>query len=236
MTPRTHLVTGAGAGIGAALAGLLSARGDRVVTLTRSDERAEEVRAVLGDRHDVRTCDLADLQQVAEVGAAVARDLGTLDSVVHCAGVVDLGAVADLDLAAWQRQLTVNLTAPAVLTSAVLPAVRAARGTVVMVNSTAGVTANAHWAAYAASKHGLRAFADALRAEEAAHGVRVTTVFPSRTATQMQAKVHLQEGRAYDEGLWMQPHSVAASVLHVLDLPADATMTELTIRTSPSPT
>ena len=81
------------------------------------------------------------------------------------------------------------------LTRVCLPALRAARGTVVFVNSGAGLVAHPQWSAYAASKHGLRALADALRAEEQEHGVRVTTVFPGRTATPMQQRVHEQEGK-----------------------------------------
>ena len=99
-----------------------------------------------------------------------------------------------------------------------------------VVNSGAGLTASATWSAYAASKFGIRAFADALRAEEQDHGVRVTTVYPSRTATPMQQKVHEQEGKVYDERLWIQPETVAATILHVLDLPPDATIPEVTIR------
>jgi short-subunit dehydrogenase len=117
-----------------------------------------------------------------------------------------------------------------VLTAPLLPALRAAGGTVVFVNSSAGLQAHARWSAYAASKFGLRALADSLRAEEAGTGVRVTTVFPSRTATPMQEKVHEQEGREYDASRWIQPATVAASVLHVLDLPHDATIPELVIR------
>jgi short-subunit dehydrogenase len=98
------------------------------------------------------------------------------------------------------------------------------------VNSSAGLVANAGWAAYAASKFGLRALADALRAEEAEHGVRVTTVFPSRTATPMQEKVHEQEGRTYDARRWIQPGTVVDTILHVLDLPGDATVPEVVIR------
>ena len=87
------------------------------------------------------------------------------------------------------------------LTRLCLPAVRAARGTVVFLNSGAGQVAHPHWSAYAASKFGLRALADSLRAEEQAHGVRVTTVYPGRTATPMQQKVHQQEGKDYDLSL-----------------------------------
>ena len=212
MTGRTHLVTGAGSGIGLELADRLAGRGDRVVRLTRD------------------VVDLADAVAVARWATDFVEELGRLDSLLHVAGTVDLGPVAELDLDVWQRHLAVNLTAPAVLTAHLLPALREARGTVVFVNSSAGLTANAQWSAYAASKFGLRALADSLRAEEAGNGVRVTTVFPSRTATPMQEKVHEQEGRTYDASRWLQPATVADSVLHVLDLPAGATIPELVIR------
>jgi short-subunit dehydrogenase len=124
----------------------------------------------------------------------------------------------------------VNLTAPAVLTAPLLPALRAAGGTVVFVNSSAGLTANAGWSAYAASKFGLRALADSLRAEEAGSGVRVSAVFPSRTATPMQERVHEQEGRTYDASRWLRPGTVVDAILQVLDLPPEATVPEIVIR------
>jgi NAD(P)-dependent dehydrogenase (short-subunit alcohol dehydrogenase family) len=153
--------------------------------------------------------------------------------VVHAAGVVDLGTVAELTTQEWRSQLEVNLLAPAVLTRLALPALRAARGTVVFVNSGAGLRANPGWSAYAASKFGLRALADALRLEEKEHGVRVTTVHPGRTATPMQEKVHAQEGAAYDAEDWIQPGTVVEVILHALDLPRDATVPDVTV--SPGP-
>jgi NADP-dependent 3-hydroxy acid dehydrogenase YdfG len=207
---KNHLVTGAGSGIGADLAARLEARGDRVIRLTR---------------------DVVDLADAPGVQAwASSLELDRLDSLHHVAGTVELGTVANLDLGQWQRQLDVNLTAPAVLTAALLPALRAARGTVVFVNSSAGLVANASWSAYAASKFGLRALADALRTEEAERGVRVTSIFPSRTATPMQQKVHEQEGTSYDPSRWIQPGTVTEAILHVLDLPVDATVPEITLR------
>lgn len=232
---RHHVLTGAGAGIGAALAQLLSDRGDRLVLLVRTPERAEELTARWGERHRFEVVDLADGAAVTAAGRRLAAELGEVSSLVHCAGVVDLGRVAELEASTWGNQLAVNLTAPALLTSAMMPALRAGRATVAFVNSTAGLVANAEWSAYAASKHGLKAVADALRAEESAHGLRVTTVFPSRTATGMQVKVHAQEGKEFNPDDWMSADTVAASLVHVLDLPLDATIPELTIRTSPSP-
>jgi len=222
----THLLTGAGSGIGAVLAERLLERGDELVLLARSTERAHDLRADL-PAAAVLVADLADATAVE----AVADQLpASLDSVVHAAGVVDLGPVASLPTDAWQSQLAVNLLAPAVLTRVALPALRAARGTVVFVNSGAGLVAHPQWSAYAASKFGLRALADSLRAEEQEHGVRVTTVFPGRTATAMQEKVHAQEGKAYDPSDWIDPGTVVDAILHVLDLPADATISDLTIR------
>jgi short-subunit dehydrogenase len=212
----THLVTGAASGIGRAVADRLAERGDRVLRLTRDE------------------VDLADLAAVSGWASDLAADLAErgdgLTSLLHVAGTVDLGTVAEANPATWQRHLAVNLAAPAVLTGPLLPALRAAGGTVVFVNSSAGLVANAGWSAYAASKFGLRALADSLRAEEAGNGVRVTSFFPSRTATPMQEKVHEQEGRTYDASRWLSPETVVDSVLHVLDLPAGATIPELVLR------
>ena len=101
------------------------------------------------------------------------------------------------------------------------------------VNSGAGLHANPEWSAYAASKHGLRALADSLRGEEKEHGVRVTSVYPGRTATPMQERVHEQEGKEYDAADWIRPETVADAILHVLDLPRDATIPDVTV--SPGP-
>ena len=170
--------------------------------------------------------DLADPDAVDGIRGIPER----LDSLLHVAGIVELSSVADLDARHLREQLDVNLVSPALLTRACLPAIRATQGIVVFVNSAAGLSAGTSWAAYAASKYGLRALADALRAEEMGNGVRVTTVFPSRTATPMQEKVHEQEGRTYDSSRWISPETVAATILHVLDVPRDATIPEVTVR------
>jgi short-subunit dehydrogenase len=222
------LVTGAGSGIGQAVADALHARGDHLVLLARNEWRAVDLRERY-NATDVRVADLADPGSLARI----VEDVETLDAVVHAAGVVQLGPVADLRVDDLTEQLTVNLVAPAALTKALLPALREARGTVVFVNSGAGLTAHPEWSAYAASKFGLRALADSLRAEEAAHGVRVTTIYPGRTATPMQEKVHQQEAKAYNADDWTTPGTVAATILHVLDLPTDATIPDLILRPAP---
>ena len=223
---RTFVVTGAGSGIGRIVAERLAARGDRLVLPVRSERRQGELHPDFPDA-DLVVADLADPARIPAVAEAAGP---RVDGVVHAAGVVTLGTVDELDEEAWRSQLEVNLLAPALLTRALLPALRAAGGTVVMVNSGAGRTAHPGWAAYAASKHGLKALADALRGEEQEHGVRVTTVYPGRVATSMQEKVHAHEGREYDAGDWIQPATVADAIVGVLDLGEDATLTDVTLR------
>ncbi|CAM3474187.1 SDR family oxidoreductase [Nocardioides dubius] len=226
MSQRRHLITGAGSGIGNRVARRLHERGDALLLLARDEARGGELAAEFPGAAVV-VGDLADPGSLAGIADRVE---GPLDSLVHVAGVVDLATVADVELGAWQHQLDVNLTSPALLTRELLPLLRTSRGTVVFVNSTAGLTANPSWAAYAASKFGLRAVADALRAEERANGVAVTTVYPSRTATPMQEQVHAQEGRPYDASEWSDADTVAATIVHVLDVPADSSINEVTVR------
>ena len=226
MSPKRHVITGAGSGIGSALAQRLADRGDELVLIARSDARAAEL-ADTFPRAQLLVADLADPGTLNGIGRQVD---GPVDTVLHVAGVVDLAPVERLRLAAWEEQVTVNLTAPAVLTRELLPHLRAARGTVVFINSSAGLAASAEWSAYAASKFGLRAFADSLRAEEIEHGVRVSTVYPSRTATPMQEKVHEQEGRTYDSSRWISAETVVDTIVHVIDLPGDATIPDVTVR------
>ena len=225
---RRHLITGAGSGIGAAVAQALHQRGDELWLLVRSEERAHQLSPAFPHAH-LLVADLTDPARLETVVHDAVLPM-ELDTLLHIAGVVELNLVAELPVAQIREQVDVNLVAPMVLTRLLLPALRARRGLVLIANSSAGITASANWSAYAASKFGIRAFADSLRAEESEHGVRVTTVYPSRTATPMQAKVHEQEGGEYDPSRWIQPDTVARSILHVIDLPGDATIPEMTIR------
>ncbi|WP_226028336.1 SDR family oxidoreductase [Streptomyces hyderabadensis] len=224
----THVITGAGSGIGAAVARRLHERGDEVVLHARDAGRAKELAAALPGAKTL----VGDLADPAKLSWALSHQAlpDRVDSLLHIAGVVDLGAVGDLTPKTWLHQLNVNLVAPAELTRLLLPQLRVAQGQVIFVNSGSGLNAHAGWAAYGASKHGLKALADALRQEEHANGVRVTSVYPGRTASPMQAKVHQQEGKEYDPEKWIDPESVATTILMALDLPRDAEVNDLTVR------
>ncbi|CAL9578740.1 SDR family oxidoreductase [Streptomyces sp. enrichment culture] len=224
----THVITGAGSGIGAAVARRLHERGDEIVLHARDAGRAKELAAALPGAKTL----VGDLADPAKLSWALSHQSlpDRVDSLLHIAGVVDLGAVGDLTPKTWINQLNVNLVAPAELTRLLLPQLRVAQGHVLFVNSGSGLNAHAGWAAYGASKHGLKALADALRQEEHGNGVRVTSVYPGRTASPMQAKVHQQEGKEYDPAKWIAPESVATTILMALDLPRDAEVNDLTVR------
>ncbi|MFD6431935.1 SDR family oxidoreductase [Streptomyces venezuelae] len=224
----THVITGAGSGIGAAVARRLHTRGDDLVLHARDAGRAKELAAEFPGAGTL----VGDLSDPDKLSWAFGHQSlpSRVDSLLHIAGVVDLGPVGDLTPKAWRHQLNVNLIAPAELTRHFLPQLRLAQGHVVFVNSGAGLNAGPEWSAYAASKHGLKALADSLRHEEHANGVRVTSVYPGRTASAMQVKVHQQEGKEYDASRWIDPESVATTIVMALDLPRDAEVNDLTVR------
>ncbi|MEU8538797.1 SDR family oxidoreductase [Streptomyces sp. NPDC048717] len=226
----THVITGAGSGIGAAVARRLHARGDELVLHARDAGRAKELAALFPGARTL-VGDLADPDRLSWAFSHQKMP-ERVDTLVHVAGVVDLGQVGELTPKAWHHQLNVNLIAPAELTRHFLPQLRVGKGHVVFVNSGSGLRANAEWSAYAASKHGLKALADALRLEEHGNGVRVTSVYPGRTATPMQAKVHQQQGaeEEYDPARWIDPESVATTIVMAIDLPRDAEVNDLTVR------
>lgn len=219
---------GPASGIGAAVARRLLERGDELVLLARDAGRAKELAAL----HPGARTLVGDLGNPDRLSWAFGQQPmpERLDSLLHIAGVVELGRIGDLTPKAWHFQLNANLIAPAELTRLLLPQLRVSKGSVVFVNSGAGLEAHAEWGAYAASKHGLKALADSLRHEEHGSGVRVTSVYPGRTASPMQAKVHQQEGKEYDPSRWIDPESVATTILLAIDLPRDAEINNLTVR------
>ncbi|GAA0249949.1 SDR family oxidoreductase [Actinomadura nitritigenes] len=247
----TYLITGATGGIGTAVAELLRERGHDLVLTGRSSDRLAALAGKLrtGAAHAAtQSISIAPgAPPVAASGASittVALDLteprrieavlagaelpDRLDGVVHAAGVVHLSPVAELEADEWMDHLSVNLVSAAEVTRLLLPALRAAEGHVVFVNSTAGLRANPEWSAYAASKFGLRALADSLRAEEPS--LRVTTVYPGRTATEMQRKVRAQEGHPYAEDDFAAPGTVARVLVAALETPRDAVVSDVTVR------
>ncbi|GIH27237.1 short chain dehydrogenase [Acrocarpospora phusangensis] len=222
----TALVTGASRGLGAAIARALAPDYDLVLG-GRGGAALDAICSELGAR--ALPVDLAELSPFDVAG------VGRVDLLVHSAGMVRVGSIEDTPAEVWRRTYELNVVAVAELTRLLLPELRAAKGHVVLINSGAGLRAHPGWASYAASKFALRAFADVLRQEEEPHGVRVTSVYPGRIATDMQRQVREEEGGAYDPDRYLKPDSVARAVLAAVTASADAHITEITVRPSAGP-
>lgn len=236
MTPRPlTLITGATGGIGRAIAAALAPEHDLILQgrdiATLQKLQSELQNDVPVTRIHLLSLDLTQPETFAEATA----DLRPTH-LIHNAGVAELGGANEQGHAVWTRTLAVNVVAPAELTRLLLPAVRAGRGTVVFINSGAGLRAGAGWGSYAASKHALKALADALRQEEAeaGSGVRVSSLYPGRTASEMQRRIREHEGQPYDPASFIQPETVADVVRYVLSAPRDVSLEDVAVRPGPN--
>ncbi|MBN8629800.1 MAG: SDR family oxidoreductase [Rhodobacterales bacterium] len=221
---RQVLITGATSGIGRAMAQTLHAAGYRVLALGRNAKALAELSA---EGIETLALDLAD------PGALMALRDRPVDVLVNNAGIMPKpGPFADMSGDEIDRTLAVNLASVLHLTQALLPGM-IARGTghVVFTGSTAAHAPGANFAAYAASKAGIAAFATALRAELSPHGIRVTELVPGRVETGLYTAIlpDAARGDMYANGNSLQPQDLADALLAVLSLPSRASVTRLDI-------
>lgn len=220
----TALVTGATSGIGREIVALL-APDHRVVAVGRDEQALAELAQLPGTVEPVRA-ELTDLERLGELVQGLER----LDVLVHAAAVGHRLSVESARPQDWREQLELNVMVPAELTRAALPALRAAQGTVVLLNSGAGFTASGGNAVYAASKFALRALADSLRQEVESDGIRVASVHPGPTDTPMLRGIHDSIGREHRPQELIRPESVAAAVRGVVDASPDVQLTTVSVR------
>ncbi|MCP9274933.1 SDR family oxidoreductase [Mycolicibacterium arenosum] len=217
----TAMITGASAGLGRAIATALAPTHTLFLAgrpSSRLDRVAEEFGATTWP------VDLANTEDIETVVEPIVE----LDVLVHNAGVAYPGRVGESAVEEWSATMAVNLLGPVALTLALLPALRAARGHVVFINSGSGINASPGLASYSASKFALRAFADSLRADEPA--LRVTSIHPGRIDTDMQRDLIAYEGREYVPEQFLTPETVAAAVAQAVATPLDAHVHEVVIR------
>jgi NAD(P)-dependent dehydrogenase (short-subunit alcohol dehydrogenase family) len=219
----TAVVTGATGGIGQAVVHVLAANGYRVYALGRAPDTLAAM-----EHADVVAC-TTDLSRLESLPDSLA-DLENVHALVHCAGVSEVATVEDTPRGVWDETFAVNVSGPASLTRALLPALRAGHGRVVFINAAPGLRAVPKWSAYTASKAALRELADSLREEEREHGLRVTTIYPGGVRTDLLRKVRELLGVPYDAAVTVKPETLAALVLAVLRFPDDAEIMDVSLR------
>lgn len=227
------IVTGAGTGIGAAIAAALHDAGAAVTLVGRRAEPLADVAGRLGaDRVRVRPCDVADRDAVQAAFRDAAQAHGPATILVNNAGInTNPRSVAEVSLPDWDRTVAVDLSGVFYCVRAALPAMRAAGGgTIVNVASTAGRWGSSlAGAAYSAAKHGVVGLTSVINDEESRHGIRCTAILPGEVETpileQRPEPVSAERRRAM-----LQPEDVAAAALLAATLPDRACITELVIK------
>lgn len=225
------VITGASSGIGRALALRLANRGARLHLVARDRKKLEAVAAACSPTDvEVQAADLTDEAAVGRMAERIAERSGQVDVLIHSLGVFASGTIDSTSVATFDELFRTNVRAPFLITQALLPLLRSSRGQVVFLNSSVVQAKRPGVAAYAASKHALRALADTLREEVNDDGIRVLSVFPGRTATPMQQAIMEEAGQTYESERLLQPEDLAVSIVSALDLPRSAEVTDLHIR------
>jgi len=227
---RTALVTGASRGIGAAIARRLARHGARVALVSRDERALELLASELGGGAVAAACDL-HLPGAADVVQAVLDDLGveSPDILVNNAGSFTIAPAHETSVDVFRETLELNLTAPFAFVRAFLPGMQSrARGHIVTVGSIADRAVFPGNAAYAASKHGLRALHEVLRAELRGTGVRASLVSPGPVNTGLWDVVDPDRRDGFTPRAQMrEPDAVADAVSYVVTAPEQLNVDEL---------
>jgi NADP-dependent 3-hydroxy acid dehydrogenase YdfG len=226
------LVTGAGGGIGRAIARALVAAGSVTWLVGRRPAALEETaRACGGDHVHPRPADLTSEADTAELVQELERAHGRLDVLTHCAGSIVHGSIEETSAHSLDDQFNANVRAFYVIAQRLLPLLRKGPGQIVVVNSSiVSRPPQPGVGQFAATQHALRTLTDTLRQEVNADGVRVLSVFPGRTATSRQQQLFAEEGRRYQPELLLQPDDLATIIVTALWLPRTAEVTDIHIR------
>lgn len=230
-TPTTAFVTGATQGIGRATAFALGRAGYRVGVCARTAGRVDALLADLGGEGIEAAGAPADVSDAAQVAAALAhvtKQLGEVGLLVNNAGILIARPFEELTLEDWDATMATNLRSLYLVTRAVLPGMRRRReGTIVNVASLAGRNGFAGGTAYSASKHAVLGFGRSLMLELRKEGIRVITVCPGSVDTGMLRDQPMLKS---DPDRILRAEDVADTILHTVQLPDRALVSELDIR------
>lgn len=234
MTPgalvqQVAIVTGAGRGIGRAVAHALAAEGAAVVLASRTRRELADVAAAIreaGGRALAIPADVASADSVDALVEQTVAELGRVDLLVTAAGVASFGPLAGTKPGDWEGMLAVNLRGAMLCCRAVLPPMlRQRRGTIVNIGSIAARRPIPGCAVYAATKAGLTAFSQVLAEEVRGEGIRVGVVVPGAVDTPLWDAIP----NGPDRGRMLRAEDVANAVVLMAALPSHATLEEITL-------
>ena len=228
------VITGAGRGIGAAIARQLSSLGAATVLCGRARATLESTAKLItksGGKAEALACDVTSLQSVEAAAKHVEASLGRVDIVVNNAGVGGFGGpLHQLSPDNWEKILNTNLRGVYYMTRAFAPLmIRARSGHIVNISSLAGKNALPNGAAYAASKWGLNGLSYSLAEELRAHNIRVAVICPGSTNTDLSPHA------GKDPAKMLQPEDVAHAVAMLVTQSPQSFVSEILLRPTQKP-
>jgi 3-oxoacyl-[acyl-carrier protein] reductase len=227
---QTALVTGAGRGIGRAIAKALASKGARVFlaarTVSQLESAAEEIRCSGAAAVPVPT-DLSDERDIRSLFDRIGNEAGRLDILINNAGVGIYGPVVDFASADFDAVMRVNTKAAFLCCQQALRLMIPKKsGTIINISSVVGFKGYPNQAAYTASKHALLGLTKSLAVEAQEHGIRVSAILPGGVDTEMVAKARPD----LDPKILLQPEDIAHTVLFLLSLSDRAAIDQIYIR------
>lgn len=228
------IITGAGGGIGKAIAVECSKHYSIVCLIGRNMDKLESVADSAKVFCSQVLCYCVDLTSCADIkdfSIEINKQWGKVDALIHSAGIFSHGSIEFSTIDEFDRLLFTNVRGPFYLTKLLLPLIKKKKGQIVFINSSVVMNgAKANISQYAATKYALRAIADSLREEVNNHGVRVISVYPGRTASRLQKKIHEVEGKIYLPEILSQPEDIAKIVINALFIPRSSEVTDIVVR------
>ena len=216
---KVALVTGAGKGIGKAIALALAAEGVNVGLMARTESDVKNVAAeasVRGVKTSYATADVSNRSEVETAVKKIETELGKIDILINNAGTATFGNFLELEPEVWENQIRVNVFGVYYITRAVLPQmIERKTGDIVNISSTAGKSGSAVTSAYAASKFAVFGLSESLMQEVRKHNIRVTALAPSTIVTELAHSANLIKG---DPEKVMHPEDFAELVIAQLKL------------------
>jgi len=216
---KNALITGAGKGIGKAIALALAKEGVNVILVSRTqadvDQLAAET-AALGVKSLALSADVSYINSINGAVEKAFAEFKTIDILINNAGIAAFGNFMTLEPAAWEKIIQVNLMGTYYTTRAVLPnMIERQTGDIINISSTAGLNGNALTSAYSASKFAVLGLTDSLMQEVRKHNIRVTALTPSTVATDLALDLKLTDG---NPDKVMQSEDVAELIIAQLKL------------------